>query len=75
MDLDFGIGKEEYKAYWSRGNVKPAFSFQIANTRWGKFYFRSKDAARTLLNIRAARTRGELAPPEPSWKGRPVCLR
>jgi CelD/BcsL family acetyltransferase involved in cellulose biosynthesis len=68
MDLDFGIGKEEYKAYWSRGNVKPAFSFQIANTRWGKFYFRSKDAARTLLNIRAARTRGELAPPEPSWR-------
>lgn len=55
MDIDFGIGTEEFKAYWSRGNVKPTSSFQIANTLWGKVYFQSKDAARAVSGIRSTK--------------------
>jgi CelD/BcsL family acetyltransferase involved in cellulose biosynthesis len=57
MDLDFGIGKEDFKAYWSRGNVLPNTSFQIAMTWWGKMAFHGKDLAKKLADMRAARAR------------------
>ncbi|MGF6769060.1 CelD/BcsL family acetyltransferase involved in cellulose biosynthesis [Paraburkholderia sp. GAS199] len=50
MDIDFGIGTESFKAYWSRGNVIESPSVQIANSLSGRFYFAAKDAARKLLD-------------------------
>lgn len=55
MDLDFGIGTEDFKGYWSRGNVLPNTSFQIATTQWGKLAFHAKNLAKKLANMRAAR--------------------
>ncbi|WP_031361203.1 GNAT family N-acetyltransferase [Caballeronia sordidicola] len=57
MDLDFGIGTEEFKGYWSRGNVLPNTSFQIATTQWGKLAFHAKNLAKKLADLRAARAR------------------
>jgi len=57
MDLDFGIGTEDFKAYWSRGNVLPNTSFQIATTQWGKIAFYAKNLAKKLADMRAARAR------------------
>ena len=57
MDFDFGVGAEDFKAYWSRGNVLPNTSFQIAATRWGKMAFYVKGLAKKLADMRAARAR------------------
>ena len=57
MDFDFGIGTEEFKGYWSRGNVLPNTSFQIATTQWGKLAFHAKNLAKKLADMRAARAR------------------
>lgn len=57
MDLDFGIGTEDFKGYWSRGNVLPNTSFQIATTQRGKLAFYAKNLAKKLVDMRAARAR------------------
>jgi CelD/BcsL family acetyltransferase involved in cellulose biosynthesis len=57
MDLDLGVGTEDFKAYWSRGNVLPNTSFQIATTGWGKLAFYAKNLAKKLADMRAARAR------------------
>jgi CelD/BcsL family acetyltransferase involved in cellulose biosynthesis len=60
MDLDFGVGTEEFKIYWSRGNISRTSSFQIANGFAGKLYFRSKDVAQALKSLRTqSRTQKE----------------
>lgn len=55
MDLDLGVGTEDFKAYWSRGNVLPNTSFQIATTQWGKMAFHAKSLAKKLVDMRAER--------------------
>jgi CelD/BcsL family acetyltransferase involved in cellulose biosynthesis len=55
MDLDLGVGTEDFKAYWSRGNVLPNTSFQIATTQWGKMAFHARNLAKKLVDMRAAR--------------------
>ncbi|BAN26782.1 GNAT family N-acetyltransferase [Caballeronia insecticola] len=63
LDLDFGIGKEEFKAYWSRGNILPNKSFQIALSRWGRFAFLAKAVAAKLAGLRAKKTRADAGKP------------
>lgn len=53
--FDFGVGEEKFKAYWSRGNVLPSTSFEIATTRWGRMAYYAKDVAKMLTDMRAAR--------------------
>jgi CelD/BcsL family acetyltransferase involved in cellulose biosynthesis len=62
-DIDFGVGSERFKAYWSRGNRTNAWSFKIARTNWGRISYRVVDAARRLLS---ALRRGASAGEEPS---------
>ncbi len=57
MDVDFGIGTEDFKAYWSRGNVLQNTSFQIATTRWGKMALYAKGLAKKLADMRAVGAR------------------
>ncbi len=45
-DLDFGIGSESFKSYWSRDNIVITHSFRIANTRWGLVAIRANEAAK-----------------------------
>ena len=45
-DLDFGVGSESFKAYWSRDNIVVTHSFRIANTRWGLVAIRANEAAK-----------------------------
>ncbi|SOE92492.1 Acetyltransferase involved in cellulose biosynthesis, CelD/BcsL family [Burkholderia sp. D7] len=57
LNVDFGVGAERFKAYWSRNNITGAWSAQIANSRWGVFAFRSKQAVRAAAR-RMARLSG-----------------
>lgn len=45
LDKDFGAGTERFKDYWSRGNVVPNESFEIAATAWGRVAFLIKRLA------------------------------
>ncbi|SAK80730.1 hypothetical protein AWB79_05240 [Caballeronia hypogeia] len=63
MDLDFGVGKEEFKAYWSRGNVASIKSYQIAVSNWGKFAFYAKVLAKKLKTLRASKPRADVVDP------------
>jgi CelD/BcsL family acetyltransferase involved in cellulose biosynthesis len=47
-DVDFGVGSERFKDYWSRGNQSNAWSVKIARTRWGSVSYRVVDALRNL---------------------------
>jgi CelD/BcsL family acetyltransferase involved in cellulose biosynthesis len=57
LNVDFGVGAERFKAYWSRNNITGAWSAQIANSRWGVFAFRSKKTVRAAAR-RMARLSG-----------------
>jgi CelD/BcsL family acetyltransferase involved in cellulose biosynthesis len=56
LNLDFGVGDERFKSYWSRNNITGAWSMQIASSRWGVLAFRAKKAARAL-GARVAQSR------------------
>jgi len=47
-DLDFGVGSESFKAYWSRDNITRTSSFRIAINRWGLVAIHTQDTARSL---------------------------
>jgi len=47
-DLDFGVGSESFKAYWSRDNFTRTCSFRIANDRWGVVAIHTQTAVRWL---------------------------
>ncbi len=55
LDLDFGVGAERFKAYWSRRNVQPTWSFEIANTSWGRAAFYGKRVVRAVAGMRSTR--------------------
>lgn len=48
LNVDFGVGAERFKAYWSRNNVTGAWSAQIASSRWGVLAYRSKKTVRAI---------------------------
>jgi len=47
-DLDFGVGSESFKAYWSRDNITLTCSFRIALNRWGWVAIHTHETARRL---------------------------
>jgi CelD/BcsL family acetyltransferase involved in cellulose biosynthesis len=56
LNVDFGVGDERFKSYWSRNNITGAWSMQIASSRWGVLAYRTKKTARAL-GARAAQSR------------------
>lgn len=48
LNVEFGVGEERFKSYWSRNNITGAWSMQIASSRWGVLAYRSKKTARAL---------------------------
>ena len=48
LNVDFGVGAERFKAYWSRNNITGAWSMQIAISLWGVLAFRCKKTVRPL---------------------------
>jgi CelD/BcsL family acetyltransferase involved in cellulose biosynthesis len=58
FDVDFGVGVERFKAYWSRKNILPNESFEIATSPVGLLAFRVKNLVRTAKSWRNARTHG-----------------
>ena len=36
FDLDFGVGSERFKEYWSNQHVRSAWTFHMVNTNWGQ---------------------------------------
>ncbi|SAL71495.1 hypothetical protein AWB69_08642 [Caballeronia udeis] len=36
FDLDFGVGTERFKSYWSNQHVRSAWTFHMVNTNWGQ---------------------------------------
>jgi CelD/BcsL family acetyltransferase involved in cellulose biosynthesis len=48
FDLDFGVGSERFKSYWSRDNVSTAWTLQIVNTSWGLLAVHGNRFAREL---------------------------
>jgi CelD/BcsL family acetyltransferase involved in cellulose biosynthesis len=47
-DLDFGVGSESFKAYWSRDNITRTCSFRIAINRWGLLAIHTQETVRRL---------------------------
>ncbi|MGF6570626.1 CelD/BcsL family acetyltransferase involved in cellulose biosynthesis [Paraburkholderia sp. GAS333] len=54
LDVDFGVGTERFKAYWSGKNIVPNKSFQIATTRVGVLAFGIKRLTQALKSWRTA---------------------
>ncbi|MDB5789946.1 MAG: family N-acetyltransferase [Caballeronia mineralivorans] len=48
LNVEFGVGTERFKAYWSRNNITGAWSVQFANSPWGVLAFLGKKTARAL---------------------------
>jgi CelD/BcsL family acetyltransferase involved in cellulose biosynthesis len=48
FDLDFGVGSERFKSYWSNRNVSSAWTFHMVNTNWGQVRTRAARLARSL---------------------------
>jgi CelD/BcsL family acetyltransferase involved in cellulose biosynthesis len=49
FDLDFGVGSERFKSYWSRANVSTAWTLQVVNTSWGLLGVHGKRFGRELI--------------------------
>lgn len=45
-DLDFGVGTEQFKSYWSRGNATSAWTLHVITSRWGRAAVALKHALR-----------------------------
>nr|WKF61336.1 hypothetical protein HUO10_005867 [Paraburkholderia busanensis] len=67
-DLDFGVGTERFKAYWSRDEATTAWTVQIVNSRWGWLAVR----ARRMLRALTERLKGA---PEPTRAATRPCRR
>ncbi|WP_167387480.1 GNAT family N-acetyltransferase [Paraburkholderia susongensis] len=55
LDVDFGVGTERFKAYWSRKNITQNESFEIAATPLGALAFHVKRLIRAAKTWRGAR--------------------
>lgn len=47
-DLDFGVGVERFKSYWSRDEASTAWTVQIVNSTWGLLAMRARRGARNV---------------------------
>jgi CelD/BcsL family acetyltransferase involved in cellulose biosynthesis len=62
-DLDFGVGTEDFKAYWSRGEATTAWTVQTINSTWGLAAIRGRRAARKVIGrVKTLRHAGAAAP-------------
>ena len=48
-DLEFGVGTEDGKAFWSRGEATTAWTVQTINSTWGLAAIRGRRAAREVI--------------------------
>jgi CelD/BcsL family acetyltransferase involved in cellulose biosynthesis len=48
FDLDFGVGSERFKSYWSNQNACSAWTFHMVNTNWGQLRSRAGRLARAF---------------------------
>jgi CelD/BcsL family acetyltransferase involved in cellulose biosynthesis len=59
LDLDFGVGNESFKQYWSRGHGGVVCSIDIAQTPWGRVAFAAHEyrekAKSAVARLRGAR--------------------
>jgi CelD/BcsL family acetyltransferase involved in cellulose biosynthesis len=58
-DVDFGVGTEDFKAYWSRGESTTAWTVQTINSTWGLMAIRGRRAARKLIAQLKGRADGD----------------
>jgi CelD/BcsL family acetyltransferase involved in cellulose biosynthesis len=49
-DLDFGVGTEQFKSYWSRGNATSAWTLHVITSRWGRTAVALKHAFKHALH-------------------------
>jgi CelD/BcsL family acetyltransferase involved in cellulose biosynthesis len=49
-DVDFGVGSERFKRYWSRDSGSHAWTVQVANTTWGLVSYRTVRATREFID-------------------------
>jgi CelD/BcsL family acetyltransferase involved in cellulose biosynthesis len=62
-DLDFGVGTEDFKAYWSRGAATTAWTVQTINSHWGLAAIRARRMAREVIGrVKKLRHAGAAAP-------------
>jgi CelD/BcsL family acetyltransferase involved in cellulose biosynthesis len=62
-DLDFGVGTEDFKAYWSRGAATTAWTVQTINSNWGLAAIRARRMAREVIGrVKKLRHAGATAP-------------
>ena len=67
FDLDFGVGSEHFKSYWSNQNASSAWTFHMVNTNWGLVRTRAARLARTLgfAPVRSAEPAGKMVAKSP----------
>lgn len=58
FDVDFGVGDEDFKSYWSRDNVASAYTMQVIVTQWGTLAVRASHALQRIRQrVKAIRNR------------------
>ncbi|HZZ14154.1 MAG TPA: GNAT family N-acetyltransferase [Paraburkholderia sp.] len=63
FDLDFGVGTERFKSFWSRDEGDTAWTVQSVNSNWGLLAVRGRRLAReAIARAKQLRQRGEAAP-------------
>ncbi|AXE96527.1 MULTISPECIES: GNAT family N-acetyltransferase [Paraburkholderia] len=63
FDLDFGVGNERFKAYWSRGEASTAWTVRTVNSLWGLLAIRGWRLARYLgARVKGLREAGAASP-------------
>jgi CelD/BcsL family acetyltransferase involved in cellulose biosynthesis len=67
FDLDFGVGSERFKSYWSNQNASSAWTFHTVNTNWGLIRTCAGRLARMLglAPVRSAEPPGEMVAKSP----------
>ncbi|WP_144142151.1 GNAT family N-acetyltransferase [Paraburkholderia sp. BCC1884] len=63
-DLDFGVGTEEFKAYWSRRRATTAWTVQTINSTWGLVAMRGRRLMREAMERVRKPTPEEAGSPE-----------
>lgn len=70
-DLDFGVGTEDFKIYWSRGQTSTAWTVRTINTHWGLLAAHARDAVRKLVEHAKAPWQSGAAAPHADEPGSP----
>ncbi|MFM0276816.1 GNAT family N-acetyltransferase [Paraburkholderia sediminicola] len=63
FDLDFGVGTERFKSYWSRGEASTAWTVQTINSALGLLAIRGRSLLRELIaRVKRYRHAGAASP-------------